>query len=34
MRFFQPQKRLISEKHVGLFPAEPASSSGIEAFTD
>ena len=34
MRFLQAQKRLISEKHVGLFSAEPASSGGIEAFTD
>ena len=34
VRFFQPQKRLISEEHVGLFPGEPTGSSGLEAFSD
>ena len=34
LRFFQPQKRLISEEHVGLFPGEPTGSSALEAFSD
>ena len=34
VRFFQPQKRLISEEHVGLFRSEPTGSSGLEAFSD
>src|SRR2546421_2283954 len=34
LRFFQPQKRLIREKYVGLFLAELAGSSDLEAFTD
>ena len=34
VRFFQPQKRLISEEHVGLFLGEPTGSSGLEAFSD
>src|SRR5205807_10115823 len=34
LRFFQPQERLISEKYVGLFLAEPARPSDLEAFTD
>ncbi len=34
MSFLEPQQRLISEKHVGLFSAESASSSGLETFTN
>jgi hypothetical protein len=34
VRFFQPQKRMISEEHVGLFLGEPTGSSGFEASSD